>query len=372
LTFQVHPIQTKRDLEKFIKFPYNLYKNNSFWVAPLLYEEKKKYTKRSNPMLENCDYQHFLLFKDGNPAGRISAFINQFANENWEEKRGLFGSYECINNNEGAKLLFQFAYEWLKEKGVKVMQGPWGFSQECGLLIDNFDSSPMVMSPYNPSYYPGQFEFFGFKKTKDVFVYKIEEGYSYKLPQKYSQVAIRIAERYGVTVRSVDIKNMKEETRLLVRIANESTRDNWGYMMVSEKEADHLAESLKLIVDPDIIMLAEVKGKPIGYMIVLPDINILLKKLKGKLFPLGLFKLKFGISNIRDYRIWGLGILPEYRRKAVDVLFYNKLYEVLAPKNPRCVEANYVLEDNMIMNNPIKKLGFTKAKTYRVYEKAIQ
>jgi len=239
-------------------------------------------------------------------------------------------------------------------------------------LIDDFHSSPMIMSPYNPAYYPDQLEFFGLKKAKDVFVYKVDEAHSYTLPQKYSQFANKIADRYGVTVRSIDIKNIKQETKLLVRIANESTRDNWGYMMVSENEADHLADTLKLIVDPDIIMLAEVNGEPIGYMIVLPDINIILKKLKGKLFPFGIFKLQRGIKKIRNYRVWGLGILPEYRRKAIDVLFYKRLYEVLIPKRPAFVEANYVLEDNMVMNNPIKKLGFTKAKTYRVYEKVIQ
>lgn len=371
MPFNIQPVKTSRDLKKFIQVPYNLYNNDPFWVAPLLYEEKRKYTQKYNTMLEHCDYQHFLLLDHNKPVGRISTFINHIANDNWGERRGLFGSYECIKNNEGAKLLFNAVYNWLKEKGIRSMQGPWGFSQECGLLIDSFNSSPMVMSPYNPPYYLEQFEFCGLKKAKDVFVYKIDEGYSYTLPEKYSQVAKRIADKYGVTVRSVDIKNMTVETKLLVKIANESTRDNWGYMMVSEKEAEHLAESLKMIIDPDIVMLAEVKGKPVGYMIVLPDINVILKKLKGKLFPFGIFRLKFGISKIRDYRVWGLGVLPEYRRKAVDVLFYNKLYEVLAPKRSRCVEANYVLEDNMVMNNPIKKLGFTKAKTYRVYEKDI-
>ncbi|MFO7888950.1 MAG: hypothetical protein R6V04_01275 [bacterium] len=372
MVFNVQPVQTKKDLKKFIKLPYELYKNDPYWVAPLLYEEKRKYTARFNPMLEHCDYQHFLLFKNGTPVGRISVYINHFANENWGETRGLFGSYECIDDKEGARLLFQSAYDWLKQKNAVVMQGPWGFSQECGLLIDDFHSSPMIMSPYNPAYYPDQLECSGLKKAKDVFVYKVDEAHSYTLPQKYSQFAKKIAVRYGVTVRSIDIKNIKQETKLLVKIANESTRDNWGYMMVSENEAEHLAGSLKLIVDPDIIMLAEINGKPIGYMIVLPDINIILKKLRGKLFPFGIFKLQRGIRNIRNFRVWGLGILPEYRRKAIDILFYNRLYEILSPKKPGYVEANYVLEDNMVMNNPIKKLGFTKAKTYRVYEKVIQ
>ncbi len=372
MAFSVKPVQTKKDLKRFIKIPYTVYKNDPFWVPPLLYEEKRKYTADSNPMLEHCDYQHFMLYKNDNPVGRISGFINHVANENWGEKRGLFGSYECIDNKEGAQLLFQAVYDWLKSQGASLMQGPWGFSQECGLLIDNFNSSPMVMSPYNPSYYPDQFEFYGLHKAKDVFVYKIENGNSYNFPKKYGQVAHNIAKRYGVTIRSINFADMKNETKLLVKTANESTKDNWGYMVVSDQEADSLAESLKMIVDPDIIMLAEIKGKPIGYMIVLPDVNVILKKLKGRLFPLGLFKLKFGIKKIRDYRIWGLGMIPGYRRKAIDVLFYNRLYDVLAPKNPSCVEANYVLEDNMSMNNPIKKLGFKKANTYRVYEKSIQ
>lgn len=370
--FSIQPVQTKKELKKFIKIPYALYKNDPFWVPPLLYEEKRKYTADSNPMLEHCDYQHFLLLEKDKPVGRITAYINHFANKNWGEKRGLFGAYECINNKKGAKLLFESAFNWLKKKGASVMQGPWGFSQECGLLVDNFNTHPMVMSPYNPAYYPEQFEYAGLKKAKDVFVYKYEDSDSYNLPQKYNQVVQDIAKRYGVTVRSINLKDMEQETKVLVRTANEATKDNWGYMVVSDKEAESLAKSLKMIVDPDIIMLAEIKGKPIGYMIVLPDINIILKKLKGRLFPLGIFKLTFGVKKIRDYRVWGLGMIPGYRRKAIDVLFYKRLCDVLAPKHPSCVEANYVLEDNMSMNNPIIKLGFTKAKTYRVYEREIK
>lgn len=373
MSFKVIKVNTNKELRAFIHFPYRFYRDDPLWVPPLLMEEKKKYFLKSNPMLEHCHFQQFLLLEDGKPAGRVNAFINHLANEHWNRKIGMFGLYECIDNEEGSRLLLQSAFDWLKQNGAEAMQGPWSFaSQECGLLFEGFDSSPMIMASYNPVYYIRHFETFGFSKVKDLLVYKIDYDESYIFPEKYIKVANRIENKYKIIIRPIDIKQIKKEARILMKVANESTKNNWGYIPVTEKETDDLANSMKMIADPDIILIGEIGGKPVGYMIVLPNVNVLLKGLKGRLLPGGIFKLKFGMKNIREYRIWALGVIPEYHRKAVDVLFYKKLYEIFAIKNPSCVEANYVLEDNMVMNNPIKKLGFKVSKKYRVYEKEIK
>jgi len=371
VAFSVRAVQSRADLKKFINFLYDHYRDDPNWIAPLRIEEKKKYSEKTNPMLHHCDYQHFLLYRDNKVVGRISAFIDRLAIQHWGEQVGLFGSYECIDDEEASALLLNSARDWLQERGMVRIRGPWSFaSQEWGFVVKGFDSPPMIMAPYNPPYYDTHMKAWGLKKKKDLLVYELDcDGY--ELPERYIRATDKLEERYGVRIRPINMKRLKEDVKVIVNVANESTMGNWGYIPVTDEEADDLAKSLKPIVDPELVMIAEIDSRPIGYLIVLPDINTILKGLNGRLLPFGIFRLLFGIKNVRSYRIWALGVIPQYLRKAIDTLFYRRLYEVLSPRNPDRLEANYVLEDNMIMNNPILKLGFREIKRYRVYEKRI-
>ncbi len=374
MAFTIVPVKNRKELKQFIRFPYDHYRKDPLWVPPLFVEEKKKFIVSKNPMLEHCDYQLFLLLKDNRPAGRISAFIDRLAIEHWKSKTGLFGSFECIEDHEAAGLLLQAASGWLEERGMRVIRGPWSFaSQEWGLLVEGFDRPPMIMAPYNPRYYDDQMLYYGLRKTRDLLVYELDCRDGYRLPERFLKMSDSIEKRYGVTLRGINMKRLERDVKILVDIANESTRGNWGYIPVTDEEARDLSRSLKPIVDPEIVMIAEIKGKPVGYLIGLPDLNQILRGLNGRLFPFGFIKMLTGVRKIRHYRIWGMGVVPEYQRKAIDILFYKRLYEVLAAKKPfpALVEVNYVLENNMAMNNPINKMGFRKVKSYRVYEKTI-
>ncbi|MFH1943961.1 MAG: N-acetyltransferase [bacterium] len=369
MAFSIQPVQNRKDLRAFIRLPYKLYRDDSIWVPPLLLEEKKKYSEKTNPMLSHCDVRLFLLLQNGKAVGRISAFIDRLAVEHWRENVGLFGSFECIDDVDASQLLLDAARSWLRERGMAKMRGSWSFaSQEWGILVKGFDSPPMIMAPYNPPFYNVQMESFGLNKVKDLMVYELDMKDGYELPERFLRMTDRIAEKYGVTVRSVNMKRLEEDVKTIVDVANASTKDNWGFIPVTDEEAHDMAKSLKPVVDPDAVMIAEIDGKPIGYLIGLPDINIILRGLNGRLFPFGFLKLLFGLKKIRQYRIWALGVIPEYQRKAIDTLFYRRLYDVLSPKRPDRIEANYVLEDNMVMNNPILKMGFNEVKKYRVYE----
>ena len=372
MAFTVRAVENRNDFRAFIRLPYKLYKEDRVWVPPLRMEEKKKYSEKTNPMLLHCDYRLFLLFQENDVVGRISAFVDRLAVEHWKEKVGLFGSYECIADTEGSHLLLETARNWLKDRGMVKMRGPWSFaSQEWGSMVEGFESPPMIMAPYNPPHYNTQMEAFGLSKIKDLLVYELDPTDGYELPERYIAFTDRVAEKYNVTVRSLDMKRLEEDVKTIVYVTNASTEFNWGFVPVTNEEARDIAKSMKRIVDPDIVMIAEINGNPVGYLIVLPDVNSLLKGLDGRLFPFGFFKLLFGMKKISRYRIWALGVVPEYQRKAIDTLFYRRLYEILYPQKPTLVEANYVLEDNMVMNNPIIKMGFKQAKKYRVYEMAI-
>ncbi len=364
---QITQVQSKQDLQEFIELPYRLYKDDPYWIPPLRGEQKKLFTPKGNPLLEHCDYALYLLRDGKRVIGRIAAFIDHIAVDFWKEPVGFFGSYECVDNDEAAALLLSTARQFLQNHGMKEMRGPINFTAtEWGLVVEGFNLSPMLMSPYNPPYYNRQVINFGMCKAKDLLVFYGDAGAGYTMPERFGRLFDRIAERYHVTIRTVDLKHLERDTGIMVDIMNKSIAYNWGAYPVTKEEGVRLAHDLKQIVDPSVVLIAEADGKPIGFFIGLPDINVLLKGLNGHLFPIGIFRLLFGLKKIRRYRLWALGLLPEYHGKGIDSLLFWRVYQSLAPRKAYA-EMNYVLEDNFKMLNPLQKAGFKHIKTYRVY-----
>jgi hypothetical protein len=369
---QIKMVETTKELNDFLELPYILYKNDPNWVPPLRSEQKNQFILQKNPMLEHCCYQLFLLYQDDRVAGRIAAFTDQLALETWKQPIGLIGSFECINNQEAAHLLLESAKKWNQSQGMKWMRGPWSFaSQEWGLVIEGYSPPPVILAPYNPPYYNDFLSHFGFAKVKDLMVYVIDAGKGYRVPERYLQLTDRIEKRFQVKVRSVDMANLENEVMTIMEIANCSIADNWGFYPVTEAESRVMAHDLKQIINPKAVLIAENKdGKPIGFAISLPDINLLLKSFKGRLFPFNWLRLLFGLRKINQYRMWALGVIPEYQGKAIDTLLYKSTYEAIYNPTVR-VEINYVLEDNQRMNNALMNLGVKPLRRYRIYEMAI-
>ncbi|MCX6579022.1 MAG: GNAT family N-acetyltransferase [Candidatus Aminicenantes bacterium] len=312
-----------------------------------------------------------MLYEDDRIIGRIAAYVNHTANEYWQTKTGLFGHYECIDDPDAAFMLLDTAEKWLKERGMKTMRGQWNFvSQDIGFVYEGFDIPPTVLSSYNFPYYNDQVKGFGMQKIKDLMVYQCDTGKDYKIPYRFLRMTDAVIRRCGVTVRHIDMKNLEADAGIIVHLTNESLKNNWGYYPIDKNEAKQMAVDLKMIVHPELILIAEADGEPIGYVIALPDVNQLLKNLHGRLFPLGIFKLLWGVKKLNRYRIWAMGILPPYQRKGVSVLLFQRLNEMLAPRGSY-VEVNWVLEDNFLMNNTAIKLKLEPIKKYRIYEKQI-
>jgi GNAT superfamily N-acetyltransferase len=369
---EIRIVKDKNDLRRFIELPYQLYKNDPIWVPPLRKEQFQRFDSRYNPMLNHCDYSLFLLFDNGQAIGRISAFVDHLTVKFWKECIGLFGSYECVDSDEGSRLLLETARTWLHEHSMKVMRGPWSFaSQEWGLVIEGFTPSPVVLAPYNPSYYNRQLTAFGMEKAKDLLVYYADSQEGFQIPERYLAFAKKVQKEYGIKLRPLDMSRLKEEITTIVGIINRSIGTNWGFRPVTEEEAEAMARDMKPILDPRAVVIAEEpNGEPIGFSISIPDINILLRGLHGRLFPLGWVKLMYGISRLKKYRIWGLGIIPEYQMKGVGPLLYCHTYEMLYSRGVS-LEINWVLEDNDRMNNALHKLGVKLLRRYRVYEMLI-
>ena len=369
---EVRKVENKGDLRRFIEFPYRLYQNDPVWVPPLRKEQWHHFDPSHNPMLNHCDYGLFLLQDRGQVVGRVSAFVDRLALKFWNKPIGLFGSYECVDDDEGSRLLLETARTWLQEHDMKMMRGPWSFaSQEWGLVIEGFTPPPVVLAPHNPPYYIHQLNVFGMEKAKDLLVYYADSKEGFQIPERYLALAKKVQKEYGIKLRSLDMSRLEEEITTIVEIINRSIGTNWGFRPVTGEEARAMARDLKPILDPKAVVIAEgPNGEAIGFSISIPDINILLRGLNGRLFPFGWLKLMYGIPHLKKFRIWGLGIVPEYQMKGVGPLLYCHTYEMLYSRGVS-LEINWVLEDNDRMNNALHKLGVKFLRRYRVYEMTI-
>lgn len=369
---QIRPVRTRKEFQDFIDFPYRHYQGDPLWVPPLRDEVRAQFSPKSNPMLDHCEWQLFLLENGGAAIGRIAAFIDRLANDAWREQIGLFGYYECIPEVEAGHTLLRAACHWLGERGMQRLRGPWSFvSQEWGAVVEGFSPSPVVMGPYNPPYYNDHFTAFGLQKIKDLLCWEVSVPGGYRIPDRILNLTDRVAQRYGVRTRTLDMRHYDAEVHTIIELSNASLIDNWGYSPVTEAEVLALARDLKPVIQPKGVIFAEdAAGKPIGFAIALPDVNTLLKGIGGRMLPFGFLRLLWGLPRLTRYRLFALGVIPAYQGKAVDSLLYRALYESLYTPLT-WVEINYVLEDNWPMINAIQKLGAIPLRRYRVYEMEI-
>ena len=352
--------------------PYRIYREDPMWIAPLRSEVLAQFDPQKNPTLNHCKTNLFLLREGKEIIGRIAAFSDQLAVDYWGAQIGLFGYFECPENTHAAKLLLDSARNWLKDQGMQRMRGPWSFvSQEWGSVLEGFTPAPVIMSPYNPPFYNDLYQQYGLEKIKDLLIYYIDAREGYEIPERILTLTDRVAQRYGIRTRNIQMDRFDEEVRIFMEMSNISLADNWGYAPVTEAEVNAMANDLKTILHSRAVVFAEDEaGKPVGFAVALPDVNKLLKGLNGRLFPLGIFRLLFGLPRLNQYRMFALGVIPEYHGRGIDSLLYRALYQSCFNGDIR-MEINYVLEDNALMNNAIVKLGAKPLRRYRIYEMAI-
>lgn len=370
---QVIAVTTKRQMRAFVRVPQMLFGDHTCYVPPIWLDEAQAYTKKANPILRNSDFVLFLALDDaGTPVGRTIAYIDHTFNKFYQTKIGFFGAFECIDDPLAASLLVSAAEEWLTERGMDAIRGPiHPVAENWGFVLEGYDTPPVYLSPWNPAYYHDFFTTSGYERVKDLLVYEADMAKGYELPKRHEEFAERFLARYpGITIRRLDMKHLRDDARAIWEISNTALADNWGYVPLELPVMEDMLKKLKLIVDPDAVWMVEHEGKPVGFCLGFPDINILLKKINGNLLPFGWARLLLGVKKLRDYRLFGLAVDPAWHKRALDALMYIHLYQNLRPKNIR-MEANYILEDNLHIKNALERLGMEKTKTYRIYEKPL-
>jgi len=362
----------KRQLKKFIKFSWKIYRDDPNWVPPLIFDQLQFFTPGKNPYFSHSKARLFMAFRGEEPVGRISAHENNQHSQVHKDGAGFFGFFECINDQTVANALFDAASSWLRERGLKTMRGPLSFSMndEVGLLIDAFGEPPFIRMTYNPPYYAGLIEGYGLQKIQDLYAYAMFE--SEEFPKKLRDIAGFVLEDPKLVVRTMDVRDFKSEIRRIKKIYTEAWSENWGAVPLTEEEFDRIVGEFKLIFDRDLSFIAEYDGEPAGLSLVLPDMNQALKKAGGRLFPLGLLKILWHKQKISSWRMPVMGVLKEHRMRGIEAVFCCRTYDA-AKKNRayRKCELSWVLESNTAANAVLKKMGARRSKAYRIYEKQL-
>jgi GNAT superfamily N-acetyltransferase len=366
----VRAVQHRRDLKRFIELPYRLHREDPHWVPPLLISEWERFDPRKNPFYQHARVQPFLALRDGRVVGRIAAIDDDHHLATHRDDVAFFGYFEAVDE-AAAQALLATVEAWAAALGRRTVRGPANPSMNdgAGLQIDGYDRDPFVMMPFNPPAYPGYVEAAGYRKVKDLYAWYVDEQNG--LGERLSRLVDRVERRLKPTIRPIDMRHLDRELAILKRVYNEAWEDNWGFVKYSDAEFDHLAAELKLILDPDIALIAEIGGEVAGLTLTLPDANQVLKRMGGRLLPFGFLALLNRRRIIDQVRMPILGLMPAYRRTGLELVLIREVWRRGIVKGYRRCECSWILEDNEAMNAGIRAAGGYLAKTYRIYQKPV-
>ena len=368
---RVKEVKTKKDLKKFMYFPWKVYKNDPNWVPPLIVDLKEKLDKKKNPFFEHADMELFLAYKDGEVIGRIAAILDENHNKFHNEKISFFGLYESFNYFETAASLLDRVAQWGRKRGMEVLRGPMNLSMndECAFLLEGFDSPPVIMMPYNPPYYIQLMEKCGLIKAKDLYAFYMTKDH--ETAERVKAIVEKSRKNIKVKMRTINMKNLAEEVKKIKFIYNNAWERNWGFVPWTEKEMDYMAKKLKQIVDPRLVILAEDKDKPVGFALGLPNYNEVIKRINGRLTPLGVIKFFIYRKKIKGMRGTVFGVLKEYRMTGLSYLIFSELEKNAKEEGYEWGETSWQLEDNEAINRFVESLGGKIYKKYRIFDKKI-
>ncbi|NBB77002.1 MAG: GNAT family N-acetyltransferase [Bacteroidetes bacterium] len=371
-THKISLVENGKQKKQFIKFPYEHYSHNKYWVPPLLMEQKKLLDPKKNPFFNQADTALFNADYNGEMSGRIAAIIDHRYNEFHGTKTGFFGFFESIDNQATADLLLRVAEGWLDERGMKNVLGPAnpGMMDEIGILVDGFEKYPSILMPYNKVYYDKLLKNGGFQQEMDLLTYRVSQS---SVDRGRAERAVQIVKKRlpGIHIRKIKLKKIRDEVKIIREIFNEAWKNNWGFIPLSTEEFDALASDLKTIVDDDFAHIAEIDGEPVGFSVALPDYNQIFRDMNGRLFPFGIFKLLWNRKNIDQVRTALMGVKPEYQGRGIDVLLHREAIRNGLKKGVDSSEVGWILENNVEMIRVAERIGGRIEKRYRMYSKKL-
>ena len=374
----IRPVRTKQDRTAFIRLAHDIYADDPNFRPPLEFEIGARIDPQKNPGLKSSPHQLWIAYKDGAPVGRISAIVNKAHLGYHHDGAGHFGFLEMIDDDAVAAGLVNAAADWLKAQGMEKIAGPFSFSvnEECGLLVDGFDTPPYVMMPHGRPYYAARLERLGFSKAMDIYALRYLPRRDF-IPEKRQRFIEKVLSKPNISVRTLDFRKFHEEIRTVVDIYNDAWSDNWGYVPMSDEQIAHMAKELRPIIEKHNVVFCELDGEPVAFGLVLPDVNAAIRDFGGKLLPFNwarfLWRLK--VKGVGRSRMPLMGVRKRLQGKPVGAAFAYKIIDMVNSANMDrgCVhsELSWILEDNEAMLTMLTDIGGEIYKTYRIYQKAL-
>jgi hypothetical protein len=362
-------------VDRFIRVPWfvnRVHHPDPHWVPPLHAERRRYLDRRRNPFFRHVRAAFWLVTRDGQDVGRIAAVSDFDWQRRYGAHEGSFGMFDSINDPSIAGLLLDTATEWLNRTGVTSVLGPFDLSTNysTGVLVSGFGSAPYLDMPFNPPYYDGLIRNQGFAPERDLWQWRIDPAKP--VSDRVLSLTKRVRERSPVRLRNLRKNRWADELNVLLELYNDIWSDNWGFVPLGDAELRHIANGLKPIVRSELALVAEVNGVPVGFALLVPNLNTVLHRMDGKLFPFGVLRLGRAIlpgARIDGVRLMLLGIRRDYRRRGIDMLLFVELHRTVNRLAVPEAEIGWTSEDNMLVNRAIEAMGGHLVKTYRVYRR---
>jgi len=372
-TITVREATSWRDRRRFQRLPWTIYANDTNWVPPILAQERLLLGWGRHPFFEHAEMVTLLAERNGKVAGRLAVFVNDIHNAKYDEKRGFFGFFECVDDLAVARELFAAGRAWLLHRGMTAWRGPVNpsLNYTCGLLIDGFGSAPVFLMTYNPPYYATLIEACGFAKTQDMYAYEMDVALLAKLVDRYKPAVMSSLEGDDFVVRRFDRKRFAAEIRTFLEIYNRALDGTWGFTPLQAGEVTHIAKEMGQIIAPEFAAFAMVDGVAVGAVLALLDYNQIIRKLNGRLLPFGIFRILRGRKRINVARAMAVIMLPEYQQSGLGIVLLDRLVESAKPWGLKGWEFSWVLESNEASRGSLRRAGTKLTKTYRIYDRSL-
>jgi GNAT superfamily N-acetyltransferase len=368
----VKEVSTAKDTKRFIRFPYRLNRRNAFWVPPLLMSQESLLSER-HYFWRNNKHKFFLAY-DGNVCvGRAAAFCDSDHESHFKIKQGFFGFLEAVGDAVVFHQLLQHCEQFLNSLGCKSIIGPLSPSihYELGVLTEGFEQRPYFMMPYNVSYYDRHITAYGFTRLKSFSAYKLNVR-DFLHTSKMTRAREILQKRHHITLRIPDLNKFEQELRIFHDIYNSAFAGHWGFAPICWEDFYSLGKDMKMILDKDMVLIAEKDGKAIGFLLAIPDLNEVLVKIEdGRLFPFGLFKLLALKRKIKSLRVITVAIKKEYQHLGIGGMLYPEIAQRAKLKGYEQTELSWVVDDNVQMNKICNESGGHVYKKYALYEKKL-
>ncbi|RMF32314.1 MAG: N-acetyltransferase [Chloroflexi bacterium] len=374
---EIVPIGDAAGRKRFVRFAWQVYADDPHWVPPLIGSRLKELDPARGPFFRHGEAALFMARRGGRDLGTIVAWINHRANAYRQEQVAGFGYFEVLEDYPAAEALLSTAANWARTRGMTLLRGPLHFSTEDspGVLIEGFDRPPVLLMGHSPPYYADFLTRFGLRKYRDAYAYRVEVapfgGEISNLPPKILRAAEVARRRYGASVRPLRLEAWEDEVRRALALFNQALGYQREHVPMAEAEFRHFAEELRPIVDPALTLFVEVDGEPVGLSITLPDFNQVLRRMNGRLFPLGWLRFWWYRRRITVVSVKILGVLERYRGRGLDALLYVETARQILARGYDWVDFSLIAEENVMANRLAQMVGGQVYKVYRTYQMAL-